>query len=138
MKVTKRQRDAAKAMLAELEAKRLVVDLAPSQRGQGSIRVVMEQNADWYQRFCRDYPAQRKHDRANFQTAISRKTTIKALRRLALGYDITEYTHRLLGYIPGFLADQKAQLKAERDSYRKQKTKLGHGFISEDPDLYAF
>lgn len=99
-----------------------MVILAPSERGQGYIRAVIEKNADWYQRFCADYPSSRSPKRKRIpRTAIRRLTTIRGLRQLAHGYAVNEYAHRLLGYIPGFLAEQQAQFQAEKRAYERQK-----------------
>ena len=101
VELTREQRRMAEEMLAELQSQRLEVVLVPSREGVGMIRAVSEQNPEWYREFCRLYPSRRRrsHLKQEFDTAISRKTTIKGLEHLLEGNVTSPYAERLLNFI---------------------------------------
>ena len=55
-------RETAQVMAWELESNRLRVALVPCQRGRrhNRIRVVDEQNPEWYRALCRQYQSERR------------------------------------------------------------------------------
>ena len=126
--VSAADRRALRAMLAEMSSHRLEVTLVPSERDSNSnrkVRVVMDQNAEWYQRFCSDYPSTRKRHNQAFDTKIKRIDTIEALEKMiksewAIGF----YQTAILNYIHGFVKDQQAQrAAAKRAAYERKLEK---------------
>ncbi len=99
-------RKAARDMLGELIHKRLEVEL---RRGDGRLyRVVLEENAEWYQKFCRLYhAATRKRVRSKFDTRIKRYDTIQGLKRIIAGKDSTEYTKRLMPHVKRYALETR-------------------------------
>ena len=142
-KLTSTQLLALDAMLGELENNRLEITLAPSAdienalRGK-KIRTVMTMNAEWYRKFCADYPSSRKRDKRTFDTAIRRHKTVDALKRmLKTKHADTVYGYRILAYIPGFIKAQQAQFEAEKAAY-KSIPKREAAPAAEDDDWSPF
>lgn len=96
-------RDSARIMRHELEQTRLVVALAPCQRGRQhqKIRVAEERNPEWYRRLCAAYPSQRSkpRQRKKSDTCIKRAGALRALREMENGRCETEYAQRLLEFV---------------------------------------
>lgn len=83
-------------MLDDLLGNRLEVAKLPSRLG-GYTRVVVSQNAPWYQEFCRKYEGYRRVKKwKKARTIIKRSDTAKALRRMILGNFSGVYAERLL------------------------------------------
>lgn len=118
-------RRALRGMLADLTSHKLEVILAPSKHDEiaergGMIRVVMDQNAPWYQRLCAAYPSTRKRDKRAPDTRIKREDTIRALEQMIKTGMVKGTTQeRILAYVPGFLKD----LAAQRDHHRREALK---------------
>lgn len=118
-----RELNALEGMLGALKNNRLEIGLAPSKHIENAtrgkkIRVVVQVNADWYRRFCADFPSSRKRDNRTFDTAIRRPKTIVALERMLLSKTARSvYAHRIMKYIPGFLQSQEDQFQFEKASY---------------------
>lgn len=75
----------AALMADELEGQRLVVKKVDSDRGK--VRVVEEENPEWYQRFCAKYTSARKDSYRwkTHKTSIKRREALLALRQIATG-----------------------------------------------------
>jgi len=123
--VSPTQRRALRMMLAEMSIHRLEVTLAPSKRDPDSgskIRVVMDKNADWYQRMCADYPSTRKRMNRAADTAIKREHTVTALEKvIKTGWAIGFYQQTVLNYISGFVKDQEAQKTAHKKAAKERR-----------------
>lgn len=119
------QRRALRMMLAEMSTHRLEVTLAPSKRepdSGGMIRVVMDKNAEWYQRMCADYPSSRKRSKRAPDTAIKREHTLTALEKvLKTGWAVGFYQQTVLNYIPGFMKDLQAQRTAHQQAAKERR-----------------
>jgi hypothetical protein len=75
-------------MLDELQHQRLRVNLPKaSHPGERRARVVEEENPEWYRHFCSRWPTYRASalQWKAFKTAISRRSTEKALKRIIEG-----------------------------------------------------
>lgn len=111
--LSKREREAAAEMLAELEQRRLEVILvpAPDPRHHGhAIRTAVMTNPRWYRRLCRQYPTQRSRPRRRQKpdTAIKRSHVARALAELSKGAVSTEYATRLLPFVRERAGTQRA------------------------------
>lgn len=97
-------REKAREMLADLQSSCLEVVLIPSRdpdcamRG-GMIRAVQYQNADWYRKFCKEHPSNRRWQNRKGRTLIKRNWTIKGLNDLIEESPKTIYTERLRAFI---------------------------------------
>ena len=72
-------------MLNDLESFELHVVLVPQRRFTnegGMIRVVANRNAPWYREFCATYTSTRLRQHKKHDTAIRRKDTLRALKKL--------------------------------------------------------
>lgn len=81
-------------MLNELESHQLVTILAPSKRGENPwdmIRVNMDMNTKWYQKFCASYQSKRKIRRGKFDTIIRRANVLRALNQMLAGKPAGKY-----------------------------------------------
>lgn len=92
-------KDVLRWMLDELKASRLEVAKLPSRGGYR--RVVVQQNAPWYQEFCAAHLHDRgtrggRHGRNRPRTYIKRRETIAALERMLSGRPAGVYQTRLL------------------------------------------
>ncbi|MCK5806647.1 MAG: hypothetical protein KAI66_27710, partial [Lentisphaeria bacterium] len=99
------RREAAAALLAELEASHLSVGLFPTNDGRMA-RKATSRNADWYRRYMDDSPSDAAHSR----TVTTRACTISALRRIADDKAVTELAELRLA---PYLAEMEEQLKDE-------------------------
>lgn len=95
-------------MLDELIHNRLEVIVQYKEKDV-SVRAVLARNAEWYQKFCSDFPtsASKKINRKKFQTRIKRLTTIRGLKALIAGKTTSEYAQRLLPYVEEYAAETK-------------------------------
>lgn len=97
-------RETAQWMLWQLDSCQLRVTLAPGDPARDpnrKVRVVEEENPQWYQEFCAEYPSYRSWPRRRSKpdTAIKRSHTLRALGEMAQGGVSTEYAQRLLPYV---------------------------------------
>lgn len=96
-------RESARMMRSELESQRLTIALAPCQRGRRhqKIRVVEEQNPEWYRRLCATCPSRRSkpRNRQKPDTRIKRAGVLRALREMENGRCETEYAQRFLEFV---------------------------------------
>lgn len=117
-------RQAATAMLGDLEIYRLEVYLIPSKypeialRG-GKIRAVYNRNPDWYQQLCalhlthRTKP--RRGRRAAGDTIIKRRNTLRALEKISKGqFAGSIYIDRLMPFV-----DQIARRQRKESLWQK-------------------
>lgn len=109
-----------RAMLDELESSRLHVEVipAPSPRHEGhGVRAVFEQNAAWYRRFCASFLSSRRRPSAKVDTAIRRRETVRALRRLLdKGAAGPVYGPRLIDAARAYWKRHAADLRARMES----------------------
>ncbi len=78
----------AQAMADELERNRLTVVLTPAEQEDNvgaSVRTVVGENPEWYQKFCAAHRSRRVTTQRKFKTAIKREHTIRALRAIGSG-----------------------------------------------------
>ena len=105
MSFTQAEREAAQAMLWEMEREHLIVTLAPAPFGERMIRVVECRNPEWYRELCREFsPSRRRRPRVRkdkyTDTFIKRREVLKTLRAITRGEDPKSiYTERLKPYI---------------------------------------
>ena len=95
-------RAAAQELLDELQSGWLLVEKLPHEVGW--VRRVLGENAEWYQRFCREYLSRcRSHRHRSGRkpdTLIKRQDTIRVLEALARGEEVRSvYVERLLPYL---------------------------------------
>lgn len=136
--LTRLELSALEGMLSGLENNRLEIGLAPSKdienakRGK-KIRVVVRLNAEWYRRFCADFPNARKRDNRAFDTAITRRETLLSLNRMLRTKTASfVYDHRILKYIPGFLQSQEDQFQFEKASYESAPKRSAAPLAEDD------
>jgi len=122
-------RRALRAMLAELLNSQLEVTLAPSKRPEeaargGMIRVILDQNAPWYRRFCAAHVSHRKDAGAKFKTRIKRQDTIEAIERMLKSHRASGfYEDAIIEHVPWFISDHKAAAAQRKKDARKKKPK---------------
>jgi hypothetical protein len=108
------------AMLDELESSMLevVTAPAPSARHAGHcVRVAVGKNAEWYRRFCAQFPSSRRDQNRIGRTAIKRRETLAALQHL-LAADPARcptYAHRLLDAARRYYRRHRADVRARLD-----------------------
>lgn len=87
-------------MLAELEAHKLEVALAPSKRAENPwdmVRVVVNKPPAWYRRLCARHESSRRVRRGKFDTRVKRANILALLSRLADGKpSVSKYAAELL------------------------------------------
>ena len=93
MKAPEHLKHALECMLHSLKTERLDVILVsnPNASDREKIRVVQNQNPEWYRGLCNDNPSSGKWTKkySKFKTRISRKRIIEALVKLSSGEDST-------------------------------------------------
>ena len=97
-------------MLNELESHQLMTVLAPSKRRENDwdqIRVNMDVNPKWYQKFCASYQSKRKIRRGKFDTIIRRANVLRSLNQLLAGKPAGKYGPDLLNIAEEFEKKRK-------------------------------
>jgi hypothetical protein len=101
-------------MLGELESGWLEVVLTPSrfqecaERG-GKIRVVQNQNAEWYKNLCNKFTSQRGRKRRLHDTSLKRRNVIQILRTLIKN-------NKSNSYLAPYLLEEAEARKKENDN----------------------
>lgn len=119
--VPERIREAARVMLDELESGWLEVCKIPGRDGEGFVRCVITQNAEWYRRFCAEWTRRRRRYPKE-RTIIKRCETVRALREMIGGRIGSEYARRLIPHAER-MADELelAEPNAENAALRFQR-----------------
>lgn len=91
-------RKAAMELLSELDGSRLQVCKIRNRDGDGYVRCVISENAEWYQRLCREHEQPRSGRYRKWRTVIRRCHVRRALIEVASGRKETLYAHRVFKF----------------------------------------